>query len=184
MKQKATFLQGWIQVVVGDLTLVAADVVVNAANSSLLGGGGVDGAIHRAGGPAILEDCKQLRQSKFPDGLPTGMAVATSAGKLPARWVIHTVGPVFGLCAGKEPELLRSCYWNSLALARELGATSIAFPAISTGAYHYPMDLAAKVVSETLTAIQPSVPGIKQVFLVFHTEDAAMDFLDNEGFRP
>lgn len=181
--KKANFLQNWVHVGVGDLTRVPADVLVNAANSTLLGGGGVDGVIHRVGGPAILEDCKQLRQSKYPDGLPTGMAVATGAGKLSCRWVIHTVGPQFGLCQGKEPELLRSCYWNSLVLARELGATSIAFPAISTGAFRYPIALAAAVVSETLTAIKPSVPGLKDVYLVFHTEDSAMEFLDNERFE-
>ena len=180
--KKASFLQNWVQVGVGDITKSSTDVIVNAANSSLLGGGGVDGAIHRAGGSAILEDCKQLRNSKFPDGLPTGMVVATGAGNLPCRWVIHTVGPVFGVCQGREPELLRSCYWNSLSLARELGATSISFPAISTGAFGYPMHLAAGVVSCTLTSIQPSLPGLKEVRLVFHTEDAAMEFLDNEKF--
>jgi O-acetyl-ADP-ribose deacetylase (regulator of RNase III) len=148
----------------------------------LLGGSGVDGAIHQGGGPEILQECKMLRERRFPEGLPAGEAVATSAGKLPAKWVIHTVGPVFGQWNGRDAEILRSCYWNSLVLARELGATSVSFPSISTGVYGYPKDLAAQVVSETLTAIQGSIPGIKQVNLVFFNEDDLLVFLDNETF--
>ncbi len=128
----------------GDITRQSADAIVNAANPSLLGGGGVDGAIHRAGGPSILAECRELRRTRFPDGLPTGRAVATTAGDLPARWVIHTVGPVY---ADREDRsaLLASCHTESLRVADELGARSVAFPAISTGVYGYPLELAAPV---------------------------------------
>lgn len=123
----------------GDITEQRVDVIVNAANSSLLGGGGVDGAIHRQGGPAILAECRALRASRYPDGLPTGQAVATTAGDLPARWVIHTVGPIWS--AGVEQShLLRGCYANSLRVATELGAASIAYPLISAGAYGWPIE--------------------------------------------
>lgn len=128
----------------GDITAFAADAIVNAANSGLLGGGGVDGAIHRAGGPAILAECRRIRTDLLPDGLPTGQAVATTAGNLPARWVIHTVGPVYRGSA-QDAELLASAHRTSIALARELGARSMAFPAISTGVYGYPVDLAAPI---------------------------------------
>src|SRR5215210_2915912 len=125
---------GRVVVAVGDITEHAVDAIVNAANSSLLGGGGVDGAIHRVGGPQILAACRGLRSSRFPQGLPTGEAVATTAGDLPAQYVIHTVGPIYGRHAGNEAELLASCYRNSLRLAVDLSLTSISFPAISTGA--------------------------------------------------
>jgi O-acetyl-ADP-ribose deacetylase len=123
-----------IEVVHGDLTDQDVDAIVNAANRSLLGGGGVDGAIHRRGGPAILQACKELRATTLEDGLPTGEAVATTAGELAARWVIHTVGPVYGQAGGRDAELLAACHTASLAVADEVGATSVAFPAISTGA--------------------------------------------------
>ena len=128
----------------GDITAEAADAIVNAANGSLLGGGGVDGAIHRAGGPAILEECRRIRE-RLPEGLPTGEAVITGAGRLGARWVVHTVGPVWRGGGAGEPELLASAYHNSLALAAEHGARTIAFPAISTGIYGYPIEQAAPV---------------------------------------
>jgi O-acetyl-ADP-ribose deacetylase (regulator of RNase III) len=134
-----------IEAVRGDLVEQRVDAIVNAASSSLLGGGGVDGAIHRAGGPAILDACMALRRTTYPDGLPTGDAVATTAGSLRAHWVIHTVGPVFGRHAGYEAALLAACHTNSLDVARELGARSVAFPAISCGAFGYPVAGAAPV---------------------------------------
>lgn len=133
----------------GDITRIRADAVVNAANSSLLGGGGVDGAIHRVGGPTILQECRALRSGRLPDGLPTGEAVATGAGELPARWVIHTVGPVYGR-ERDGARLLADCYRNSLAVADELGARTVAFPLISAGAYGWPREDAVRTALETL----------------------------------
>jgi O-acetyl-ADP-ribose deacetylase len=133
-----------IALVLGDITEQDVDAVVNAANSSLMGGGGVDGAIHRRGGPAILEECRRLRRERWPDGLPTGEAASTTAGRLPARWVIHTVGPVYA--SGEDRSaLLASCHTASLRVADELGARTVAFPAISTGVYGYPLEEAAPV---------------------------------------
>jgi O-acetyl-ADP-ribose deacetylase (regulator of RNase III) len=134
-----------VDAVVGDLTRERADALVNAANSALLGGGGVDGALHRAGGPAILDACRELRRTTHPDGLATGDAVATTAGDLPARWLVHTAGPRYGEHGGEEARLLASCHLRSLAVAHGLGARSVAFPAISCGIYGYPADLAAPV---------------------------------------
>jgi O-acetyl-ADP-ribose deacetylase (regulator of RNase III) len=138
-----------IEVIKGDITKVHADAIVNAANTSLLGGGGVDGAIHRAGGSAILEDCRKIvaRQG----GCKTGDAVITAAGKLPAKYVIHTVGPVWNGGSKNEREKLESCYNKSLLLAVENGCTSIAFPGISTGIYHFPKDEAAKIAVATIS---------------------------------
>ncbi|MGW7407840.1 O-acetyl-ADP-ribose deacetylase [Streptomyces sp. NPDC054833] len=133
----------------GDITRQTADAIVNAANSSLLGGGGVDGAIHRRGGPAILAECRALRASRYGKGLPTGQAVATTAGELDARWVIHTVGPVWSSSEDRS-ELLASCYRESLRVADELGARTVAFPAISTGVYRWPMDDAARIAVEAV----------------------------------
>jgi O-acetyl-ADP-ribose deacetylase (regulator of RNase III) len=133
-----------IRLVQGDITEQSVDAVVNAANSSLLGGGGVDGAIHRRGGPEILAECRALRASRYGKGLPTGRAVATTAGRLPARWVIHTVGPVWSPAEDRS-ELLASCHRESLRVARELGARTVAFPAVSTGVYGWPLDDAARV---------------------------------------
>jgi O-acetyl-ADP-ribose deacetylase (regulator of RNase III) len=133
------------------------DAIVNAANSTLLGGGGVDGAIHRRGGPSILAECRALRDGRFPNGLPTGEAVATTAGDLPAGWVIHTVGPVYS-AAEDRSHLLAACHTSSLRVADELGASTVAFPAISTGAYGYPLRLAAPAavgtVREALTSVE------------------------------
>jgi O-acetyl-ADP-ribose deacetylase (regulator of RNase III) len=135
--------------VLGDITEQHVDAVVNAANSSLLGGGGVDGAIHRKGGPEILAECRDLRASRFGRGLPTGEAVATTAGRLPARWVIHTVGPVFSRQEDRSA-LLASCYRASLRVAGELGAATVAFPAISTGVYRWPLADAARIAVATV----------------------------------
>ena len=144
-----------IELVTGDITAEHVDAIVNAANSSLLGGGGVDGAIHRAGGPEILEECRRLRASVLPDGLPTGEAIETGAGRLAARWVIHTVGPVWpgaGAEADARRRLLAAAYRNSLGLAARLGAASVAVPAISAGVYGWPADDAATVAVEVAAA--------------------------------
>ncbi|MEU0471852.1 O-acetyl-ADP-ribose deacetylase [Streptomyces olivaceus] len=138
-----------ITLVQGDITRESADAIVNAANSSLLGGGGVDGAIHRRGGPAILAECRRLRAGHLGKGLPTGQAVATTAGDLDARWVIHTVGPVHSTTEDRSG-LLASCYRESLRVADELGARTVAFPAVSTGVYRWPLDDAARIAVETV----------------------------------
>ncbi|WP_434599062.1 O-acetyl-ADP-ribose deacetylase [Streptomyces sp. A5-4] len=138
-----------LELVRGDITAQHVDAIVNAANSSLLGGGGVDGAIHRRGGPAVLADCRRLRASHYGKGLATGRAVATTAGLLDARWVIHTVGPVWAQSEDRS-ELLASCYRESLRVARELGAKSVAFPAISTGIFGWPMDDGARIAVRTV----------------------------------
>ncbi|MER7461288.1 O-acetyl-ADP-ribose deacetylase [Streptomyces sp. NPDC097981] len=151
-----------ITLVRGDITAEEADAVVNAANSSLLGGGGVDGAIHRRGGPEILEACRALRASHYGKGLPTGQAVATTAGRLPARWVIHTVGPVYQ-ASGSDPSLLASCYRESLKVADELGAHTVAFPAISTGAYGWPMEEAARIAVEAVRGAGTAVDEVRFV---------------------
>ncbi len=137
-----------LEIVQGDITQQATDAVVNAANSSLMGGGGVDGAIHRAGGPAILEECKQI--VKKIGRLPTGEAVITTAGRMPAKYVIHTVGPVYRGGKSGEPEKLANAYRNSLKLAAEKGLKSVSFPSISTGAYGYPVDEAARIALSTV----------------------------------
>ncbi|GGW79232.1 macro domain-containing protein [Streptomyces lucensis JCM 4490] len=151
-----------ITLVQGDITRQHADAIVNAANSSLLGGGGVDGAIHRRGGPAILAQCRELRAARYGRGLPTGQAVATTAGELAARWVIHTVGPVYRATGG-DPALLASCYRESLRVADELGARTVAFPAISTGVYRWPMDDAARIAVETVRNTPTAVEEVRFV---------------------
>ena len=161
----------------GDITDEAVDAIVNAANSTLLGGGGVDGAIHRRGGPAILEECKLIRASAHPNGLPTGQAVITTGGDLPASYVIHTVGPVYGMNAGRDGELLADCYRNSFDVAVSHKLTSIAFPSISTGAFGYPKDEAAEVVLRTLSIALERSP-VLEVSLVFFSEVDAQTFLN------
>lgn len=157
-----------IVLVHGDITEQRVDAIVNAANSSLLGGSGVDGAIHRRGGPAILAECRALRDSRYPDGLPTGQAVATTAGDLPARWVIHTVGPIWS--AGvDQSHLLRDCYANSLRVAAELGADSIAYPLISAGAYGWPVEDAVRQALTVLLAAEPA--GVTEARLVLFRPD-------------
>src|SRR5918911_460321 len=187
-----SFLSGRVRVVVGDITAQQVDAIVNAANSTLLGGGGVDGAIHRAGGPEILAACKEIRRTRYPDGLPTGEAVITTAGRLPARYVIHTVGPVWGYHGGHEAELLAACYHNSLALAAQHKLTSIAFPSISTGAFGYPREEAARVASQAISAFLLHEQGtaklaaaerpLAEVRLVFFTLTDAEMFLRQQQF--
>jgi O-acetyl-ADP-ribose deacetylase len=151
-----------VTVVQGDITQQELDAVVNAANPTLLGGGGVDGAIHRRGGPAILEECRRIRAERYPDGLPTGQAVATTGGNLPARWVIHTVGPVYS--EHDDPsDLLASCHRESLRVADELGAGTVAFPAISTGVYSYPVDEAAPIAIRTVSDAETRVAEVRFV---------------------
>jgi O-acetyl-ADP-ribose deacetylase (regulator of RNase III) len=151
-----------VELAKGDITKERVDAIVNAANSTLLGGGGVDGAIHRAGGSEILAECRQIRAERYPDGLPTGGAVATTAGRLPARWVIHTVGPVFSRSEDRS-HLLASCHTESLKLADELGARSVAFPAISTGLYGYPLELAGPVAIDALRRSETQVELVRFV---------------------
>ncbi|OWA19569.1 O-acetyl-ADP-ribose deacetylase [Streptomyces sp. CS227] len=151
-----------LTLVKGSITEQAVDAVVNAANSSLLGGGGVDGAIHRQGGPEILAACRDLRASHYGKGLPAGEAVATTAGRLPAQWVIHTVGPVWSASEDRS-ELLASCHRNALRAAGELGARTVAFPAISTGAYRWPLEDAARIAVETVRTTPASVEEVRFV---------------------
>jgi O-acetyl-ADP-ribose deacetylase (regulator of RNase III) len=175
-----SFLSDRVVVVVGDLKRENLDAIVNAANSSLLGGGGVDGAIHRAGGPQILRECREIRKTRYPDGLPTGEAVITSGGNLPARYVIHTVGPIYGNDPEREAELLASAYRNSLNLAVQHALTSIAFPSISTGVYGYPKPEAAAVSSRAIKEFLSLDQSIRQVRLVFFHDADARVFLEHQ----
>ncbi|HLR44384.1 MAG TPA: O-acetyl-ADP-ribose deacetylase [Brevibacterium sp.] len=160
----------------GDITQDETDAIVNAANSGLLGGGGVDGAIHRAGGPEILAACRELRDTTLPDGLPAGQAVATTAGKLAARWVIHTVGPVYAKSEDRS-ETLASCYRESLRAAADLGARSIAFPTISAGVYGWPLDDAARIAVQTARESAAEVAGtIETVVFVPFGDEAEQAF--------
>ncbi len=179
---ESVFLDGRVRVVVGDITRQDVEAIVNAANSSLLGGGGVDGAIHRAGGPEILAECQEIRRTRFPEGLPTGEAVITTGGKLAALYVIHTVGPIYGEHQGKEAELLANCYHNSLTLAVEKNLTSIAFPAISTGVYGYPPAEAAAVSSKTIENFLATDRQLKEVRLIFFQARDAEVFLMHQKF--
>jgi len=162
----------------GDITEQQVDAVVNAANSSLLGGGGVDGAIHRKGGPEILTACRALRASHYGGGLPTGQAVATTAGRLPARWVIHTVGPVWQ-AHQDQSDLLASCYRESLRVAEELGAATVAFPAISTGVYGWPMDDGARIAVETVRGSGTAVEEVR--FVLFDASAYEIFVASGEG---
>lgn len=154
-----------VELVEGDITAQRVDAIVNAANSSLFGGGGVDGAIHRKGGRAILSECRKLRDTTYPDGLPAGEAVATTAGKLRAKWVIHTVGPIY---RRGDAETLRACYRNALRVAADLGAATIAFPLISAGAFGWPVEDA---IRQALTVIRET-PGDAEARLVLYSPDA------------
>ena len=176
-----TFLDGRLIVDTGDITGLAAGAIVNAANSSLMGGGGVDGAIHRAGGPAILEECKKIRQTIWPSGLPTGKAVATTAGNLPAKWVIHTVGPVWHGGSQNEEALLADAYRNSILLAEEKGLETLAFPAISTGVYGFPRDRAAEITVSVFQEYFAGNPKLKEIRLVFFSKGDMDTFLAAAG---
>lgn len=164
-----------IEFVDGDITEQRVDVVVNAANSALMGGGGVDGAIHRKGGPEILAECRALRAGRFGRGLPVGEAVATTAGRLPAQWVVHTVGPQWSATEDRS-ELLANCHRNALRVAVELGAQSVAFPAISTGRYGWPVDSAAEIAIGTATEVLRTAP-IELVRFVLRGEPAYRAFI-------
>jgi O-acetyl-ADP-ribose deacetylase (regulator of RNase III) len=185
MDQNTKFLNGRVTVAVGDITRESTDAIVNAANSSLLGGGGVDGAIHRAGGSEILAECQELRRTRYQAGLPTGEAVITRAGKLPARFVIHTVGPIYGKNSGRDALLLESCYIRSLTLAAENKLHTIAFPAISTGVYGYPKKEAAIVASNAVREFLTSNPLsnlIHEVRFIFFSTADAEEFLKYQQF--
>ena len=174
------FMNGRVEVGVGDITKERVDAIVNAANSSLMGGGGVDGAIHAAGGPAIVEECKIIRKERCPNGLPTGEAIITTGGRLEPR-IIHTVGPVYS--RAKNPgQLLANCYANSLKIAIENGCQTIAFPAISTGVYGYPKKKAAKVASKAISEFLASHSEIHKVRLVFFSQPDAELFIANCKF--
>ncbi|RLG94043.1 O-acetyl-ADP-ribose deacetylase [Candidatus Bathyarchaeota archaeon] len=161
-----------IRIIRGDITEQETDAIVNAANSSLMGGGGVDGAIHRKGGPKILEECKRIRRTQWPNGLPTGKAVITTGGNLKAKYVIHTVGPVWRGGKHGEAELLADAYRNSLKLAVSKGIRTISFPAISTGAYGYPMEEAAEVALKTVRDFLEDEDKLDEVVFVLFTESA------------
>ncbi|MBN2444510.1 MAG: O-acetyl-ADP-ribose deacetylase [Spirochaetales bacterium] len=173
-----SFFNGRLIIETGDITKKKVDAIVNAANSSLMGGGGVDGAIHRAGGPAILAECKNIRKKTYPDGLPAGEAVYTKGGNLPARYIIHTVGPVWHGGAKGEKELLRNAYFNSLSLAKELKLMSIAFPAISTGVYGYPKEEAAGIVYKVIHDFIKKNSLPEKIYLIFFNKGDADIFTE------
>jgi O-acetyl-ADP-ribose deacetylase (regulator of RNase III) len=159
-----------LQLIEGDITNIEADALVNAANSTLLGGGGVDGAIHSKGGPKILEECKRIRTLEWPDGLPTGNAVITTAGNLKAKHVIHTVGPIWRGGVYDEPKLLRRAYWNTLKLASAQGLKSVAFPSISTGAYNYPTQQASTIAVTAIKDYLEKDDRLERVVLVLFSK--------------
>ncbi len=165
---------GRVVVMQGDITTVEADAIVNAANSTLLGGGGVDGAIHRVGGPEILEACRKIRETEWPEGLPPGRAVATTAGRLSAKYVIHTVGPIWRGGTHGEDETLLSAYRESLKLAHKLGCKSIAFPAISTGVYGFPFERSVPLVC---SVVKEYVSVFEKIILVFFSSRDYETFL-------
>jgi O-acetyl-ADP-ribose deacetylase len=180
--ESQAFCDGRVIILVGDISRQQVDAIVNAANPTLMGGGGVDGAIHQSGGPRILEECTEIRRARFPKGLPTGEAVITSGGRLAARYVIHTVGPIRGRAGDLDAQLLAACYRNCLALAVEHELRTIAFPSISTGAYGYPREEAALVSSEAIANFLSKDSFLKEVRLVFYKGGDANVFLKNHGF--
>lgn len=167
-----------LQLVRGDITEIEADAIVNAANSSLMGGGGVDGAIHRRGGPKIAEECRRIRETEWPDGLPTGKAVITSGGNLKAKHVIHTVGPVWMGGFHVEAELLKQAYRNSLKLAAAKGLKTVAFPSISTGAYGYPIEEASREALKTVKDFLEKEDRLDRVMLVLFSEGDFQVYLE------
>ncbi len=167
---KTTIGTSRLLLILGDITEQDTDAIVNAANSSLMGGGGVDGAIHRKGGEEILKECKIIRRTTYPDGLPTGKAVITTGGKMKAKKVIHTVGPIWNGGDKGEPELLAQAYRNSLAIALKNGLKTISFPSISTGAYGYPVEKASRVAIKALVEFLGENKGIEEVRFVLHSE--------------
>jgi len=180
---EATFFGERIVVLVGDITQQRVSAIVNAANSTLLGGGGVDGAIHRIGGPEILKECQRLRQTEYPEGLPTGQVVITTGGNLPADYVIHTVGPIYGRNRDQDAQLLANCYENSLSCASHYKLSSIAFPSISTGVFGYPREEAAAVSSEAIKNWIAANDVVQQVRLVFFQPRDARVFLQYQIFE-
>jgi O-acetyl-ADP-ribose deacetylase (regulator of RNase III) len=159
-----------VRLIRGDITEMAIDAIVNAANSSLMGGGGVDGAIHRKGGPKILAECKKIRKTEYPDGLPTGKAVITSAGNLKAKQVIHTVGPIWRGGNRGEPKLLAQAYENSLRLTVSNGLRTVAFPAISTGAYGYPIEKASRIALRVVKEFLEKEDNLVEIVFVLFSE--------------
>jgi O-acetyl-ADP-ribose deacetylase (regulator of RNase III) len=176
-----TYLGGRVVVTTGDITSIAVDAIVNAANSALMGGGGVDGAIHSRGGPAVTAACGELRRTRYPDGLPVGEAVLTTAGNLPARFVVHTVGPIWGADKAAD-KLLASCYRRAIELVDAEGLQSLSFPAISTGAYGYPRDRAAQVSSKAITEALARAHSVRIVRLVFYSDADRRTFEEHQQF--
>jgi O-acetyl-ADP-ribose deacetylase (regulator of RNase III) len=168
-----------VSVIIGDITQQKVDAVVNAANPELTGGSGVNGAIHKAGGAEIYRFCKELRATKYPDGLPAGQSAITPGGKLTSKWIIHTVGPMYGQHEGKEAVLLASCYRTALELAESRKLESIAFPAISTGVYGYPPEEAAKVASQAVQSSLHGLKSIQEIRFVFFSERELKIFKKN-----
>ncbi len=177
MRTVAVLLDGRLEVAVGSITEFRGDAVVNAANSGLLGGGGVDGAIHAAAGPELLAECRRLRDGPLREGLPTGRAVVTGAGLLPVRGIIHTAGPVWAGGGRGEAALLASCYSESLSAARGRGYRTVAFPAVSTGIYGYPKEEAARIAFESIERFLADGGLPERVTLVFFSESDASVFL-------
>ncbi len=178
-----SFLGGRLVVELGDITKLKVDAIVNAANSSLMGGGGVDGAIHKAGGLSILEECRVIRKN-YPNGLPTGEAVLTKGGNLPAKYVIHTVGPVWQDGQSSEPDLLKNCYINSLGLAVQNNIKTLAFPAISAGVYGYPLDQASQVAAKAVQERLFQSEDIEKVIFIFFIQEDKDIFLKHCNLSP
>jgi O-acetyl-ADP-ribose deacetylase (regulator of RNase III) len=179
---KIEYLNGRVQVKVGDITAEKTEAIVNAANWTLLGGGGVDGAIHSKGGSEILNECKMIRRNDLPNGLPTGEAVLTTAGNLPSKFVIHTVGPIYGHNGGRDSELLANSYKNCLRIASENNLATIAFPSISTGAFYFPKHEAAKISSVAIAEFLKVDSSIKEVHLIFFSNKDAELFVNHQEF--